>query len=90
MLTPSDFGVSAHTQQDIYGGDSIEASAKIFVDVISGKGTAPQNNVVCANAGMAIATVKELSPKEGFDLAKESLLSGKALEKLKKLQELSK
>ncbi|GGG29744.1 anthranilate phosphoribosyltransferase [Dokdonia pacifica] len=90
MLTPADFGVAAHTQQDIYGGDSVEASAKIFVDVISGKGTAPQNNVVCANAGMAIATVKGLSPKEGFEQAKESLLSGKALEKLKKLQELSK
>ncbi|WP_299209758.1 anthranilate phosphoribosyltransferase [uncultured Dokdonia sp.] len=89
ILTPADFGVAPHTQQDIYGGDSIEASAKIFIDVISGKGTAPQNNVVCANAGMAIATVKGLSPKEGFDLAKESLLSGKAAEKLKKLQELS-
>ena len=90
MLTPSDFGVLTHTQQDIYGGDSVEASAKIFVDVISGKGTAPQNNVVCANAGMAIATVKGLTPKEGFEQAKESLLSGKAHEKLKKLQQLSK
>lgn len=90
MLTPSDFGVLSHTQQDIYGGDSVEASAKIFVDVISGKGTAPQNNVVCANAGMAIATVKGLTPKEGFEQAKESLLSGKAHEKLKKLQQLSK
>ncbi|MFC4632934.1 anthranilate phosphoribosyltransferase [Dokdonia ponticola] len=89
MLTPSDFGVSAHTQEDIYGGDSVAASAKIFMDVISGKGTAPQNNVVCANAGMAIATVKGLSPKKGFEQAQESLLSGKALEKLKKLQELS-
>ncbi len=90
MLTPSDFGVPAHTQEDIYGGDSVAASAKIFMDVISGKGTAPQNNVVCANAGMAIATVKGLRPKEGFELAQESLLSGKALGKLKKLQELSK
>ncbi len=89
MLTPSDFGVTAHTQQDIYGGDSIEASARIFIDVISGKGTQPQNNVVCANAGMAIATVKKLSPKEGFELAKESLLSGQAYKKLKKLQALS-
>jgi anthranilate phosphoribosyltransferase len=90
MLTPSDFGVTAHTQQDIYGGDSVEASAKIFVDVISGKGTEPQNNVVCANAGMAIATVKGLTPKEGFEQARESLLSRQAFGKLKKLQQLSK
>lgn len=89
MLNPTDFGVKAHTQSDIYGGDSIESSAKIFMDVISGNGSDAQNNVVCANAGMAIATVKELTPLEGFTHAKESLLSGKALEKLKKLQALS-
>lgn len=89
MLDPADFGVPSHLQKDIYGGDSIESSAKIFVDVISGKGTDPQNNVVCANAGMAIATVKGVSPQEGFDQAKESLLSGKAKEKLDKLIALS-
>lgn len=89
MLTPADFGVKKQLQSDIYGGDSVAASAKIFMEVISGKGTAPQNNVVCANAGMAIATVKELTPKEGFEEAKESLLSGKAKEKLDKLIALS-
>jgi len=90
ILSPEDFGVSAHTQAAIYGGDTVEASAKIFIDVISGKGTEAQNNVVCANAGMAIATVNHLTPLEGFEKAKESLLSGAANEKLKKLQELSK
>lgn len=90
MLTANSFGVKQHSQSDIVGGDTIEESAKIFMDVLSGKGTEPQNNVVCANAGMAIATVKSLSPKEGFELAKESLLSGKGLNALNKLQELSK
>ena len=90
MLDPEDFGVTALQQQDIYGGDSVESAAYIFMNVVSGKGTESQNNVVCANAGVAIATAREVSPKEGFDLAKESLLSGKALQALKKLQELSK
>ncbi len=90
MLSPEDFGVAALKQEDIYGGDSVESSAKIFMNVISGQGTEAQNNVVCANAGMAIATVKGLEPKEGFELAKESLLSGKGHKALKKLQELSK
>lgn len=89
MLEPADFGVKPHSQEAIYGGDSIAASAKIFVDVISGKGTDPQNNVVCANAGMAIATVKRLTPQEGFNEAKESLLSGKAFDKMNTLIELS-
>jgi len=90
MLTPDDFGVRQLAQSEIAGGDSIESSAKIFVDVLGGKGTEAQNNVVCANSGMAIATVLNLSPKEGFEKAKESLLSGKGLKVLKKVQELSK
>jgi len=90
MLTPEDFGVKALKQEEISGGDTIEASAKIFIDILSGKGTEAQNNVVCANAGIAIATVEGLQPKEGFEKAKESLLSGKGLEALKKVQELSK
>ena len=45
--------------------------------------------MVCANAGIAIATVENLTPIEGFEKAKESLLSGKGLAALKKLQALS-
>ncbi len=89
MLTPSDFGVSKISQAEITGGEDIAESAQIFLDVLHGKGTEAQNNVVCANAGVAIATVKGITPKEGFEKAKESLLSGKGLEALRKLQKLS-
>jgi anthranilate phosphoribosyltransferase len=68
---------------------TIDDSAQMFINIISGKGTEAQNNVVCANAGMAIATVTKCSPLEGFQIAKESLLSGNAQLSLKKLQELS-
>ncbi|MDJ0645868.1 MAG: anthranilate phosphoribosyltransferase [Flavobacteriaceae bacterium] len=90
MYSPEDFGVTTISQEDIFGGDSIQQSAEIFMNVISGNGTDAQNNVVSANAGMAIATVKGWAPKEGFELAKESLLSGKAKDTLEKLIELSK
>lgn len=89
MLTPADFGTEQLDREAIKGGETIEDSAAIFMDVISGKGTEAQNNVVCANAGMAIATVRNLQPKEGFEIAQESLFSGKALTALKKLQEIS-
>lgn len=89
MLKPSDFGVDPVLQTDISGGDSIEESAKVFMDVLEGNGTVPQNNVVCANAGIAIATVAGISPREGFEKARESLLSGRGLAVLKKLQALS-
>ncbi|MCH4551401.1 anthranilate phosphoribosyltransferase [Aestuariibaculum lutulentum] len=90
MFTPEDLGIAQITQESIYGGDTIEDAAKIFVNVINGKGTEQQNNVVCANAGLAIATTKQIGHKEGFELAKESLFSGKAKASLDKLVALSK
>ena len=89
MLIPEDFGVSILTQSQIEGGTTIDESAQLFIDIISGKGTKAQNNVVCANAAMAIATLTKCPPLEGFQIANESLLSGKAHLSLKKLQELS-
>jgi anthranilate phosphoribosyltransferase len=90
MFSSEDFGLQKLNQIDIQGGKTIEESAEIFINILSGKGTEAQNNVVCANAGMAIATVNNFDIKQGFELAKESLLSGKGLISLNKLKELSK
>ena len=90
VLTPQDFGVLPLEASQIAGGDNVESSATIFMNVIQNKGTQAQQEVVCANAGMAIATALDLTPIEGFEKAKESLLSGKAFEALTQLQNLSK
>lgn len=90
MLNPNDFGVHLLKQSEIEGGKTIEESAEMFANIISGKGNEAQNNVVCANAGMAIATVTKCTPMDGFELAKVSLLSGKGLLALNKLKDLSK
>lgn len=90
LFLPQDLGISTITQESIFGGSTVEASAKIFIDVINGKGTEQQNNVVCANAGLAIATTKQIDHKTGFELAKQSLFSGKAQASLNKLIALSK
>ena len=90
MISPKDLGLNKINQSDIFGGDTVNSSAKIFLNVINGKGTEAQNNVVCANAGLAIATSKQISHLDGFELAKESLLSGKAKTSLNTLIELSK
>lgn len=89
VLNSVDFGVRQLLQSEIEGGKTIDESAKMFINIISGKGTEAQNNVVCANAAMAISTVNGSSPLESFQLAKESLLSGKGLASLNTLQELS-
>ena len=90
MLSPQDFGVLPLEANQIAGGDNVDSSAKIFMNIIQNKGTQAQQEVVCANAGMAISTALDLSPIESFEKAKESLLSGKAFEALTKLQNLSK
>ncbi len=80
ILQPSDFGAKTIQAADIHGGESVADAAAIFMDVLNNKASDPRKDVVCANAGMAIATVRDLSPEEGFLSAKESLESGRALE----------
>ena len=71
------------------GGNTVRSAATVFMNVLEGKGTEAQNNVVCANAGMAVHTATGVPPAEGFEKARKSLLSGKALESFSKLQQLS-
>ncbi|EDP71707.1 anthranilate phosphoribosyltransferase [Flavobacteriales bacterium ALC-1] len=89
LFEPKDLGVSQINQAEIFGGKTIKGAAVIFKNIIDGKGTEAQNNVVCANAGLAIATAKQVSHNEGFHLAKEALLNGNAKKSLDKLIELS-
>lgn len=90
IILPTDLGIQSILQEDIYGGKSVKESADIFLKVLDGQGSEAQNNVVCANAGLAISVVEGCSHKQGFDLAKESLKGKKAQEAFKQLHNLSK
>lgn len=89
IVNSDDYNLSKLYFEDIKGGETIEESAQIFMNIISGKGTEAQQNVVCANAALAILTVENSTIVYAFAKAKESLQSGKALEKLQKLQQIS-
>ena len=89
IINASTFGIHTLNQNDIIGGKTIEENANIFVNILNGKGTEAQNNVVCANASVAIATVNQIELLDAFQIAKESLLSGRANMAFKKLQQLS-
>ena len=73
--------------KDILGGKSIEDSANIFKNILSGKGTNNQVNVVLANSSLAIQTITNKDIDECIEIAKESIESGKAYSSLKKLIE---
>ena len=78
MLSPADFGLTEIDAKSIRGGSTVADSARIFADVLNGTGSPAQRDVVCANAGLAIATVVGCSPQEGYEKARTSLDSGKA------------
>lgn len=86
LITPLQIGFPRLHQRDIYGGETIDDSAKIFESVLRGSGTEPQNQVVTANAGMALYCANQDAGMEtAIAKAKESLESGKALEAFRKL-----
>ena len=86
QITPEDLGLKRLKQSQIFGGKSIEESAKIFVSIIEGKGTEAQNTVVLANTAFALKTFdKNKTFETAFEEAKTSLLGLKAKGCLTKL-----
>jgi anthranilate phosphoribosyltransferase len=86
IIRPQDLGLPTIQPEDIYGGNTIEESARIFVSILKGQGSDAQNAVVAANAGMAIHCSKPDSDlRTCVEQARESLDSGKALNAFKKL-----
>ncbi len=83
LFRPEDLGFKTLNPEDLAGGGDMPSAAAIFEKVLGNNGTDAQNSVVLANAGLAIATGKQISIEEGIGLAKESLKSGKALQSFK-------
>ena len=80
LLSPESIGLPKIPADSILGGETVEESARIFYDILNGKGTVPQNSVVIANAAAALTTA---NPGLGFEAAlekaKDSLYGGNAL-----------
>ncbi len=89
IYTPEQLGKRMVQPADIYGGNTVEESAKIFMKIIKGEGTWSQNAVVLANASMALFSTGSYTNYElAYAAAVESLESGKTYNGLKKLLEL--
>jgi anthranilate phosphoribosyltransferase len=86
ILTPEYLGKRPVSAQDIYGGNSVEIAAKIFLQILKGEGTWAQNAVVLANAAMALhGTGRYENYESCYAMAVDSLESGSALLCLHKL-----
>ena len=73
ILESKDFNLQDIDSNKISGGKNIESSSKIFMDVLNANASLEQENVVCANAALAIAISKNISIIEAFMIAKESI-----------------
>lgn len=85
LMTPEEYDFQKLKQEQLFGGNTVEESTKIFLKIISGDGSKAQNNAVIANAATAIKVATGNSLEDSISLASESLKSGKAYESLKQL-----
>lgn len=90
VLTPVDLGLKYVKQQEIFGGNTPEEAMKIFDAVLDGSATEAQTSVVIANAACGLSVMDaNLSMADSIEMARESLVSGKALQAFKKYVELN-
>ncbi|GAB4238623.1 MAG: anthranilate phosphoribosyltransferase [Ekhidna sp.] len=84
MLSAREMGLPAYQPQELHGGDTIKEAANIFTKILDGEGTDAQQDVVIANAGLAIATTHQCPIEESVPKAREALESGRAMKAFKK------
>lgn len=86
VYSAKELGSEPLAPESLSGGKTKEEAAQIFRTILEGNGTPEQNAVVLANAAMALASTQKFGNySDCFELAKESLESGKAFEKLHSL-----
>jgi len=86
IMTPEQLGKRMVNPTDIFGGNTVEEAAKLFLKILKGEGSWAQNAVVLANAAMALhCTGNYKKYDEAYAAAVDSLEGGKALGALEKL-----
>jgi anthranilate phosphoribosyltransferase len=90
IIDPRDFGLGLYSKDEIIGGDAKE-NAKITRDILEGKITGAKLDIVLINAGAALfVDGKAKDIKEGIEIAREAINSGRAKEKLEQIISFSK
>lgn len=86
IMTPLQLGKRMVMPEDIYGGNTVEEAAKLFMKIIKGEGSWAQHAVVLANAAMALySTGRYTDYDAAYAAAVESLESKKAYKALENL-----
>lgn len=87
-IEPEELGFQRAPKEALLGGDA-KTNARIAMEVLSGK-EGPARDMVLLNAGAVIYVAGVAnSIQQGIEMAKESIDSGKALEKLETLRKMT-
>lgn len=88
-VKPEDFGLKRVDIRELEGGD-IEINKKIALDILSGKDNSPKTDFVALNSAFSLYLIG-IAPsiKEGVEMAKQTIKSGKPMEVLEKLKSVS-
>lgn len=87
-IAPEEFGMSRATIDDIKGGDA-QGNAAIVEAVLKGE-RGPRRDMILLNAGAAFYVSGRVTDlREGIEMARESIDSGQAMEKLRALVEMT-
>ncbi|MGN0206600.1 MAG: anthranilate phosphoribosyltransferase [Muribaculaceae bacterium] len=88
IITPEEVGFARISAEEIYGGATLDDARKVFDNVLTGSALRSQTDVAIANAAMAIRVLDaSKSVEDCVAMARESIESGKAYEKLKQFVE---
>ena len=91
VYTPEQLGYKTLKQEDLWGGNSVDEAAQIFMNVLDNKATNAQRNAVIINSAFAILTRTPFKPLEQCKAeAAESLTSGSAKKVFEKFVEIYK
>ncbi len=84
-ISPKEIGLDIYNIEDIIGGNP-EENAKITKDILTGMEKGAKRDIVLLNSGIAIYLGNDnISLKEAVDIARETIDSKKALNKLNEL-----
>lgn len=85
LLSPSNLNFEKIDAHELSGGNTLEESGKIMINILKNQGTKAQTDTVIINAAIALSVARDIKIEEGIDQAKESLESGKAFQSLELL-----
>jgi anthranilate phosphoribosyltransferase len=90
LLYPEELSETKVNESDLFGGFDIQESERIFKQIVSGKGTVIQNEVIKINTALGIKCFKpEISIREAQLEAEQILMSGKVIETVESVIKIS-